>query len=110
MVRIEVRTLFLQVEFNFRNYLAFCLVSDFVSSTPCLCLTLTCSQGPVFAVIGAWLMYQIQNRDVIANDASENLFQKAIIITALGFILSSLGPIDEWYGLHYFNEVLYRFS
>ncbi|XP_057445349.1 RHOMBOID-like protein 9, chloroplastic isoform X2 [Lotus japonicus] len=52
--------------------------------------------GPVFAVIGAWLMYQIQNRDVIANDASENLFQKAIIITALGFILSSLGPIDEW--------------
>lgn len=52
--------------------------------------------GPVFAIIGAWLMYQIQNRDVIANDASENMFGKAIIVTALGFILSNLGPIDEW--------------
>ncbi|WJX70809.1 RHOMBOID-like protein 9, chloroplastic [Trifolium repens] len=53
--------------------------------------------GPVFAIIGAWLMYQIQNRDVIANDDSENLFKKAMIITALGFILCNLGPIDEWY-------------
>ncbi|KAK2420271.1 RHOMBOID protein 9, chloroplastic [Trifolium repens] len=52
--------------------------------------------GPVFAIIGAWLMYQIQNRDVIANDDSENLFKKAMIITALGFILCNLGPIDEW--------------
>ncbi|KAK2366217.1 RHOMBOID protein 9, chloroplastic [Trifolium repens] len=52
--------------------------------------------GPAFAIIGAWLMYQIQNRDVIANDDSENLFKKAMIITALGFILCNLGPIDEW--------------
>ncbi|XP_047150577.1 RHOMBOID-like protein 9, chloroplastic [Vigna umbellata] len=52
--------------------------------------------GPVFAIIGAWLMYQIQNKDVIASDTSENLFQKAIIITALMFILSHFGPIDEW--------------
>ncbi|KAJ1412771.1 Rhomboid-like superfamily [Sesbania bispinosa] len=52
--------------------------------------------GPVFAIIGAWLMYQIQNRDVIASEASENLFRKAIIVTALGFLLSILGPIDEW--------------
>ncbi|KEH17318.1 S54 family peptidase [Medicago truncatula] len=53
--------------------------------------------GPAFAIIGAWLMYQIQNRDVIENDDSDNLFKKAIIITALGFILCNLGPIDEWY-------------
>ncbi|CAI8594136.1 unnamed protein product [Vicia faba] len=52
--------------------------------------------GPVFAIIGAWLIYQIQNRDVIANDESENLFKKAMIITALGFILCNLGPVDEW--------------
>ncbi|KAF1877573.1 hypothetical protein Lal_00040289 [Lupinus albus] len=52
--------------------------------------------GPVFAIIGAWLMYQIQNKDVTTNDASENLFGKAIIVTALGFILSNLGPIDDW--------------
>ncbi|KAK7266773.1 hypothetical protein RIF29_19428 [Crotalaria pallida] len=52
--------------------------------------------GPVFAIIGAWLMYQIQNRDVITNDAWENMFGKAILVTALGFILSNLGPIDDW--------------
>ncbi|XP_058751264.1 RHOMBOID-like protein 9, chloroplastic [Vicia villosa] len=52
--------------------------------------------GPVFAIIGAWLIYQFQNRDVIANDDSENLFKKAMIITALGFILCNLGPVDEW--------------
>ncbi|KAK7381104.1 hypothetical protein VNO78_33628 [Psophocarpus tetragonolobus] len=52
--------------------------------------------GPVFAIIGAWFMYQIQNKDVIASDASESLFQKAVIITALAFILSHFGPIDEW--------------
>ncbi|RDX75270.1 RHOMBOID-like protein 9, chloroplastic [Mucuna pruriens] len=52
--------------------------------------------GPVFAIIGAWLMYQIQNKDVIASDASESLFQKAVIITAIVFILSHFGPIDEW--------------
>jgi hypothetical protein len=55
------------------------------------------NQGPAFAILGAWLMYQIQNRDVIENHDSDNLFKKAIIITALGFILCNLGPIDEWY-------------
>lgn len=53
-------------------------------------------------------MYQIQNKDVIASDASESLFQKAVIITALIFILSHFGPIDEWYGIHYSKKVVYH--
>ncbi|KAG2714958.1 hypothetical protein I3760_03G053600 [Carya illinoinensis] len=52
--------------------------------------------GPVFAIIGAWLIYQLQNKDVIAKDVSVGIFQKAIIITALGFLLSNFGPIDDW--------------
>ncbi|KAK9271676.1 hypothetical protein L1049_002039 [Liquidambar formosana] len=52
--------------------------------------------GPVFAIIGAWLIYQIQNKDVFAKDVSESMFHKAIIITALAFILSHFGPIDDW--------------
>ncbi|XP_057969431.1 RHOMBOID-like protein 9, chloroplastic isoform X2 [Malania oleifera] len=52
--------------------------------------------GPTFAVIGAWLIYQIQNKDVIAKDVSESLFQKAMIATAASFILSHFGPIDDW--------------
>ncbi|MFQ6633939.1 hypothetical protein Gotur_010186 [Gossypium turneri] len=52
--------------------------------------------GPVFAVISAWLIYQIQNKGVIAKDASERMFQKAILVTALSCILSNFGPIDDW--------------
>lgn len=50
----------------------------------------------MFAIIGAWLIYQLQNKDVMEKDVSDGFFQKAIIITALGFILSNFGPIDDW--------------
>ncbi|XP_059451831.1 RHOMBOID-like protein 9, chloroplastic isoform X2 [Corylus avellana] len=52
--------------------------------------------GPVFAIIGAWLVYQLQNKDVTAKDVPDSIFQKGMIITALGFILSNFGPIDDW--------------
>lgn len=52
--------------------------------------------GPIFAIIGAWLVYQMQNKDVTAKDVSESLFHKAIITTGLSFILSHFGPIDDW--------------
>ncbi|XP_024977266.1 RHOMBOID-like protein 9, chloroplastic [Cynara cardunculus var. scolymus] len=52
--------------------------------------------GPVFAIIGAWLIYQYQNKDATGKDVYENMYQKAILATALGFVLSSFGPIDEW--------------
>lgn len=54
------------------------------------------SQGPIFAMIGAWLIYETQNKDMIAKEVSESMFQKAIITTALTFTLSSFGPIDDW--------------
>lgn len=53
-------------------------------------------QGPVFAIIGAWVIHQIQNKDVIAKDVSESMYQKAIIATALSSILSHFCPIDDW--------------
>ncbi|KAF8011329.1 hypothetical protein BT93_J1819 [Corymbia citriodora subsp. variegata] len=52
--------------------------------------------GPVFAMIGAWLIYQLQNKDMISKDVSESMFQKAILVTALSFLLSHFGPIDDW--------------
>ncbi|KAJ9682925.1 hypothetical protein PVL29_018782 [Vitis rotundifolia] len=52
--------------------------------------------GPVFAIIGAWVIHQIQNKDVIAKDVSESMYQKAIIATALSSILSHFCPIDDW--------------
>ncbi|KAK9924742.1 hypothetical protein M0R45_033095 [Rubus argutus] len=52
--------------------------------------------GPIFSMIGAWLIYQIQNKDIITKEVSDSMFQKAIITTALTFTLSSFGPIDDW--------------
>jgi hypothetical protein len=53
-------------------------------------------QGPVFAIIGAWLIYQNQNKDVISKDDFDRMFQKAVITAAVSFILSHFGPIDDW--------------
>ncbi|CAK9140967.1 unnamed protein product [Ilex paraguariensis] len=66
--------------------------------------------GPVFAIIGAWLIYQIQNSDITGKDMPESMFQKAIIATALSCILSNFGPIDDW--THYgaaFMGIVYGF-
>ncbi|GMH30602.1 hypothetical protein Nepgr_032445 [Nepenthes gracilis] len=52
--------------------------------------------GPVFAIIGAWLIYQMQNKDMISKEISEELFQKAIIAMALSCLLANFGPIDTW--------------
>ncbi|GKV16828.1 hypothetical protein SLEP1_g27408 [Rubroshorea leprosula] len=52
--------------------------------------------GPVFAIIGAWLIFQLQNKDVIEKDVSEKMLQKTIIATALSCMLSNFGPIDDW--------------
>lgn len=55
--------------------------------------------GPVFAVIGAWLIYQIHNKNVDEKEVSEAMFQKAIVATALSCVLSNFGPIDNWTNL-----------
>ncbi|KAL0725167.1 hypothetical protein Bca4012_039766 [Brassica carinata] len=55
--------------------------------------------GPAFALIGAWLVDQTQNKEMIKSDEYEDLFQKAIIMTGLGLILSHFGPIDDWTNL-----------
>ncbi|KAL1209178.1 RHOMBOID-like protein 9 [Cardamine amara subsp. amara] len=52
--------------------------------------------GPAFALIGAWLIDQNQNKEMIKTDEYEDLFQKAIIMSGLGLILSHFGPIDDW--------------
>ncbi|KAG7604204.1 RHOMBOID-like protein 9 [Arabidopsis thaliana] len=55
--------------------------------------------GPAFALIGAWLVDQNQNKEMIKSNEYEDLFQKAIIMTGFGLILSHFGPIDDWTNL-----------
>lgn len=66
--------------------------------------------GPVFAIIGAWLIYQIQNKAVIEKDVAEKMFQKAVIATTLSCMLSNFGPIDDWTHLGaIFTGIVYGF-
>lgn len=55
-----------------------------------------CGTGPVFSLIGAWLVYQSQNKQVIDKDVSESMFWQAVIAAALSFLLSIFGRIDNW--------------
>ncbi|XP_078177401.1 rhomboid-related intramembrane serine protease family protein [Carex rostrata] len=55
-----------------------------------------CGTGPLFAIIGAWLVYQVQNKEAIPKDVLETMFQRAVLVTVLSFILSFFGPIDNW--------------
>lgn len=50
----------------------------------------------MFAIIGAWLIYHHQNKDAMGKDAFEKMYKKAVVATALGFVLSTFGPIDDW--------------
>lgn len=53
-------------------------------------------QGPVFAILGAWFIYYIQNKEISTKEA-EIVFQKAVIVTGLSFILNNFERIDDWY-------------
>ncbi|KAJ3692351.1 hypothetical protein LUZ60_012701 [Juncus effusus] len=55
-----------------------------------------CGTGPVFGIIGAWLVYQVQNKEAVRKQVSENIFRTAVIITFLTFVLSGFGRIDNW--------------
>ncbi|KAL5208228.1 hypothetical protein ABZP36_032663 [Zizania latifolia] len=55
-----------------------------------------CGTGPVFALIGAWLVYQSQNKDAVDKHVAETMFRQAVVATALSFLLSSFGRIDNW--------------
>nr|GMD55448.1 RHOMBOID-like protein 9, chloroplastic [Ipomoea batatas] len=52
--------------------------------------------GPVFALIGAWLVCKAQNRDMVEKEVYGSMFWKAMLATALSFVLSTFGPIDDW--------------
>ncbi|XP_059293264.1 RHOMBOID-like protein 9, chloroplastic [Lycium ferocissimum] len=52
--------------------------------------------GPGFALIGALLVYQARNKDMLGKEASKSMIEKAIIATAFSFVLSNFGPIDDW--------------
>ncbi|KAH9312622.1 hypothetical protein KI387_027657, partial [Taxus chinensis] len=52
--------------------------------------------GPVFAIIGSWVVYLFQNREVIGEDTADIMIQKVFLASVLSIALSFLTPIDDW--------------
>eukprot|EP01018_Ginkgo_biloba_P025639 Gb_25614 [translate_table: standard] len=52
--------------------------------------------GPVFAVIGSWIVYLIQNRVALGEEIADRMIQKAVVASVLSVALSCLTPIDDW--------------
>lgn len=52
--------------------------------------------GPCFAIIGAWLIYQVPKKDMLGKESSKIMTEKAIMATVFSFVLSNFGPIDNW--------------
>ncbi|KAG9449562.1 hypothetical protein H6P81_009527 [Aristolochia fimbriata] len=52
--------------------------------------------GPVFATLGAWFIYQIQNKELVSKEESERMFQKAVITILLSLLLSNFELVDDW--------------
>ncbi|GLJ07978.1 hypothetical protein SUGI_0078910 [Cryptomeria japonica] len=52
--------------------------------------------GPVFAIIGSWVVYLFQNREAIGEDTADIMIQKIVLASAISVGLSFLTPIDDW--------------
>ncbi|XP_076926490.1 RHOMBOID-like protein 9, chloroplastic [Bidens hawaiensis] len=66
--------------------------------------------GPAFGIIGAWLIYHYQNKDAMNKHGFERMYQKAVVATGLGFVLSTFGPIDDWtHFVSVFTGIAYGF-
>lgn len=50
----------------------------------------------MFAIIGAWLVYQVQNKKALSKESSERMFFKAVLATSLSFVISNFEQIDQW--------------
>eukprot|EP00243_Klebsormidium_subtile_P013161 TRINITY_DN8481_c0_g1_i2.p1 TRINITY_DN8481_c0_g1~~TRINITY_DN8481_c0_g1_i2.p1 ORF type:complete len:189 (+),score=37.85 TRINITY_DN8481_c0_g1_i2:362-928(+) len=54
------------------------------------------SQGPLYGMVGAWLVFLIKNREVIGKEKADNMTRQAIFLSALNVALGNPLPIDDW--------------
>jgi hypothetical protein len=53
-------------------------------------------QGPIYGLVGAWLIFLIKNRDIIGKEKADNMTRQAIFLSALNVALGNPLPIDDW--------------
>ncbi len=54
------------------------------------------SQGPIFAVMGTWLVYLLRNREIIGLEVADDMIRKLVIMTAITVAFCNSFPIDDW--------------
>jgi membrane associated rhomboid family serine protease len=52
--------------------------------------------GPIFALMAAWVVYILRNRDIIGLDVAGEIVRKVIIFTAITYALCNSFPVDDW--------------
>eukprot|EP00850_Spirogloea_muscicola_P022297 SM000287S10619 [mRNA] locus=s287:76127:78813:+ [translate_table: standard] len=54
------------------------------------------SFGPVYGVLGAWLVYLLRNRSMIGAEEADGEIRKVVFLGALNIALGNPLPIDDW--------------
>jgi len=52
--------------------------------------------GPIFAVMGTWLVYLLRNREIIGLEVADDMIRKLAIMTAITVAFCNSFPIDDW--------------
>ncbi|XP_024404014.1 uncharacterized protein [Physcomitrium patens] len=52
--------------------------------------------GPIFALMAAWVVYILRNRDIIGLDVAGEIIRKVVIFTAITYALCNSFPVDDW--------------
>ncbi|KAL3699808.1 hypothetical protein R1sor_017830 [Riccia sorocarpa] len=52
--------------------------------------------GPIYALVGTWLVYLLKNRDTIGKEIADDMIRKVIILSALNVALWNSLPVDDW--------------
>ncbi|BFI25804.1 hypothetical protein MPTK2_1g24540 [Marchantia polymorpha subsp. ruderalis] len=52
--------------------------------------------GPIYALVGTWLVYLLKNRETIGKEIADDMIRKVIILSALNVALWNSLPVDDW--------------
>lgn len=53
-------------------------------------------QGPIYALVGTWVVYLLKNREIIGKDIADDMIRKVVILSAVNVALCNSLPIDDW--------------
>ncbi|CAM6092963.1 unnamed protein product [Calypogeia fissa] len=52
--------------------------------------------GPIYALVGTWVVYLLKNRAIIGKDIADDMIRKVVILSAVNVALCNSLPIDDW--------------